>query len=325
MPQEIYQIPVSSPANHVTYVTVEDNDDEWVTLRRRRRLHRHDGRLGLHGVGLRLVLPAVRRVWRLLSATTTRTSRPTATPPGTTRGPAPTGAAPASTVRMAAPASARATTRAPEPTRAAPPPTVRTARAASRRRYNPRTGTYAQTRQGSNVYGSWGSTAGAARRRLGEDQSLHEQPDRHHDAHRSGPTKASAVTRRGPDGGAVAAAKRRQRLRRQGRQRLSETRTGRGRSYDNGGWSNTRNQAAGGQARSQRDAIEQRAGTSSVDRSTTDQLNRDVAAARHEGTQRHAATTGTTGAAAALGARTGRLSRGGGGGARSAAAAAAGG
>src|SRR5262249_43546952 len=32
VPQEIYQIPVSSPANHVTYVTVEDNDDEWVTF-----------------------------------------------------------------------------------------------------------------------------------------------------------------------------------------------------------------------------------------------------------------------------------------------------
>ena len=32
VPQEIYQIPVSSPAHHVTYVTVEDDDDEWVTF-----------------------------------------------------------------------------------------------------------------------------------------------------------------------------------------------------------------------------------------------------------------------------------------------------
>ena len=30
VPQEIYEIPVSSPAHHVTYVTVEDDDDEWV-------------------------------------------------------------------------------------------------------------------------------------------------------------------------------------------------------------------------------------------------------------------------------------------------------
>ncbi len=31
VPQEIYEIPPSSPAHNVTYVTVEDNDDEWVT------------------------------------------------------------------------------------------------------------------------------------------------------------------------------------------------------------------------------------------------------------------------------------------------------
>ena len=33
VPQEIYQIPVSSPAHHVTYVTIEeDNDDDWVVF-----------------------------------------------------------------------------------------------------------------------------------------------------------------------------------------------------------------------------------------------------------------------------------------------------
>ena len=38
VPEEIYQIPVSSPANHVTYVTIEDrHDDEWVTCRCCRR------------------------------------------------------------------------------------------------------------------------------------------------------------------------------------------------------------------------------------------------------------------------------------------------
>ena len=30
VPEDIYKIPVSSPAHHVTYVTVEDNDDDWV-------------------------------------------------------------------------------------------------------------------------------------------------------------------------------------------------------------------------------------------------------------------------------------------------------
>ena len=32
VPQEIYEIPVSSPSHHVTYVTVEDDDDDWVVF-----------------------------------------------------------------------------------------------------------------------------------------------------------------------------------------------------------------------------------------------------------------------------------------------------
>ena len=36
VPEQIYQIPVSSPAHHVTYVTIEeDDDDDWVTMPRR--------------------------------------------------------------------------------------------------------------------------------------------------------------------------------------------------------------------------------------------------------------------------------------------------
>ena len=103
VPQEIYQIPVSSPAHHVTYVTIEDDDanDDWVRVRGSGRLHRDDGRVGLHRVGLGLVLSAVRRVWRFYYC---GTSRPTATPPGTTHGPGRTGAAPASMVPTAAPA-----------------------------------------------------------------------------------------------------------------------------------------------------------------------------------------------------------------------------
>ena len=61
MPDEIYKIPVSSPSHHVTYVTIEedDDDDDWVTFAYGGRLHRPDDRLGLRGVGQRLVLPAV--------------------------------------------------------------------------------------------------------------------------------------------------------------------------------------------------------------------------------------------------------------------------
>ena len=32
VPQQIYEIPVSSPSHHVTYVTVEDDDDDWVVF-----------------------------------------------------------------------------------------------------------------------------------------------------------------------------------------------------------------------------------------------------------------------------------------------------
>ena len=32
IPPEVYSIPASSPAHHVTYVTVEDDDDEWATF-----------------------------------------------------------------------------------------------------------------------------------------------------------------------------------------------------------------------------------------------------------------------------------------------------
>lgn len=32
VPQQIYEIPISSPSHNVTYVTVEDDDDEWVTV-----------------------------------------------------------------------------------------------------------------------------------------------------------------------------------------------------------------------------------------------------------------------------------------------------
>jgi hypothetical protein len=61
VPGEIYEIPISSPAHNVTYVTVEDDDDEWVTFATARHVHGRDGRLGLRGLGQRLVLPAVLR------------------------------------------------------------------------------------------------------------------------------------------------------------------------------------------------------------------------------------------------------------------------
>ena len=85
--------------------------------------------------------------------------------------------------------------------------------------YNPRTGTYAATRQGSNVYGSWGSTAV----QRGDDWAKTNR-------YTNRQTGTTTRTIRTDEGGGRHAARRRgrprrrrrrrQRLRRQGRQRL---------------------------------------------------------------------------------------------------------
>ena len=96
---------------------------------------------------------------RRLSRTTTRATRPTATAPRTTRGPARygRGAVGVRSVRR------RRRRRALQPAhrhllarrrRLGPGRRARRGEA-----YNPRTGAYGQTRQGSNVYGSWGTTS----------------------------------------------------------------------------------------------------------------------------------------------------------------------
>ena len=129
-------------------------------VRDRGDVHGRDGRVGLRGVGQRLVLPAVlRRVLRRLPAVLRLLPDATATAPRTTRGPAPTRGAPWRTVRTAGPASARATTRGRAPTRAAPPRTDRTAHAAPGR---PTTRAPAPTARRARARTSTG--AGAARR-----------------------------------------------------------------------------------------------------------------------------------------------------------------
>ena len=66
IPDEIYEIPISSPAYHVTNVTVENADDEAVVFATDAAYTGVDGGVGMRGVGHRVVLPAVRRLaWRL--------------------------------------------------------------------------------------------------------------------------------------------------------------------------------------------------------------------------------------------------------------------
>ncbi len=145
VPQEIYQIPSSSPAHHVTYVTVEeDDDDDWVVFA---AAAGYTGMMVAWGCtvwGTGWVLSTLLGIRRLLPVPTILTFQPTGTRRGTTRGRAHTGAAPGFTVLMAAPASVRGTTRVREPMRAARPHMDRTARAASRRPTTPARG---RTRQ----------------------------------------------------------------------------------------------------------------------------------------------------------------------------------
>ena len=75
VPKEIYTIPgeLARPITSPTSPSQDDDDnDEWVTFAYV-RVHGPDDRVGLRGVGQRLVLPAVRRLRRLLPVSTIRT------------------------------------------------------------------------------------------------------------------------------------------------------------------------------------------------------------------------------------------------------------
>ena len=158
VPGEIYEIPISSPAHNVTYVTVEDDDDEWATFATAAMYTGVMVAWGCAVWGSGWYYPPYSAASTAATRTTVPTIPPTATAPPTTPGRAPTAAARWPTARTAAPASARATTRATGTySRGAAAYGPYGSRAAGQA-YNPRTGAYGQTRQGSNVYGSWGST-----------------------------------------------------------------------------------------------------------------------------------------------------------------------
>ncbi|HEX6976081.1 MAG TPA: hypothetical protein VF147_16855, partial [Vicinamibacterales bacterium] len=154
--------------------------------------------------------------------------------------------------------------------------------------YNPRTGAYGATRQGSNVYGSWGSTAV----QRGDDWAKTNR----YTNNRTGTTtrtirsdEGNAVTRRGAGGGAVGVGSSGDVY--AGRDgNVYRRQDGTWQKYDDGGWSNTDRQPSGerptpSDRATTRQAPADRAGSGAVDRGTMDQLNRD-AAARREGSQR---------------------------------------
>jgi len=158
IPQQIYTIPVSSPVHNVTYVTVEDNDDEWVTFA---YVAAYTGMMvgwgcAVYGSG-----------WYYPPYVHYGGFYPAYFPYGHTygmgawynpytggygRGYAAYG--PYGGVGMGASYNPRTGTYS----RGAAAYGPYGSRAAGQA-YNPRTGTYGQTRQGSNVYGNWGTSA----------------------------------------------------------------------------------------------------------------------------------------------------------------------
>jgi hypothetical protein len=295
VPEVIYQIPVSSPAHHVTYVTVEDDDDsdEWVTFA---------AAAGYTGMMIAWGCTVWGSGWYYPPYWGFGGYYPYYYPHFPTYGYSawynPWTGAYGRSAGVYGPyggagVGARYNPRTGTYARGAAAYGPYGARGVAQA-YNPRTGTYAATRQGSNVYGSWGSTAV----QRGDDWA---RTNRYTNRQTGTTTRTirtdegSAVTRRGAGGGAVGVSDSGNVY--AGRDgNVYRREDGTWQKYDNGNWSNTdrqpgdRPQPAAGE----RDTTRQQpsAGTTSrtgdrgtIDRSTTDQLNRD-ARARSEGVQR---------------------------------------
>jgi hypothetical protein len=288
VPEVIYQIPASSPSHHVTYVTVEDDDDdEWVTFA---AAAGYTGMMVAWGCAVWGTGYYYPPYWGYGGF------YPYYYPHFPTYGYSawynPWTGAYGRSARVYGPyggagIGARYNPRTGTYARGAAAWGPYGARGVATA-YNPRTGAVGATRQGSNVYGSWGSTAVAR----GDDWAVTNR----YTNNRTGNTtrtvrtdEGSAITRRGSDGGRVAvgdegniyAGKDGNVYRRE---------DGTWQKYDDGNWSNTdrqpqdRPQPRDGSTTGTRQTPSTRQ-AAPTDRGTVDQLNRD-SAARREGTQR---------------------------------------
>ncbi|HEY6359603.1 MAG TPA: hypothetical protein VIX63_00795 [Vicinamibacterales bacterium] len=307
VPQQIYEIPVSSPAHNVTYVTVEDDDDEWVVFATAAAYTGVMVAWGCAVWGTGFYYPPY--VWYGGFYPAYFPYYPTYgysawyNPWTGTYGRGAAVYGPYGGAGIGARYNPRTGTYA----RGAAAYGPYGARGAAEA-YNPRTGTYAATRQGSGVYGSWGSTGV----RRGDQWATTSRVTNNVTGTTTRATRTAeggaAVSRRGPQGsgfvgetggGDVYAGRDGNVYRNQG---------GSWEKYDNGGWTGVQQPTP--QQRDQAAPAQNRAGT---DAATVGQLNRD-SAARSDGAQRSRdAATARSGSA---GARTGSYRTGGGGGAR---------
>src|SRR4051812_6236108 len=295
VPQEIYKIPPSSPASHVTYVTIEDDDDsdEWVT---------YAAAAGYTGMmigwgctvwGSGYYYPPYYGYYggypyyygHFPTYGYSAWYNPWTGAYGRSAGVyGPYGGAGV---------GARYNPRTGTYARGAAAYGPYGARGVAQA-YNPRTGTYAATRQGSNVYGSWGSTAV----QRGDDWGKTNRYTNNRTGNTTRTVRSSegnAAIRRGDNGGVAAGPGGNVYAGHDGNVYRKDS-GGSWQKYDSGNWSNTPNQpgdratpasnsagtdrAATGTARQPGTAT-----TTSTDRGTMDQLNRD-SQARSEGTQR---------------------------------------
>ena len=282
VPKEIYTIPVSSPSHNVTYVTVEDDDDEWVTYA---TAAAYGGMMVAWGCavwGSGWYYPPY--VWYGGFYPAYFPYYPTY---GYSAWYNPWTGAYGRSYGVYGPyggagVGARYNPRTGTYARGAAAYGPYGARGYAEA-YNPRTGTRAATRQASGVYGSWGSTAvqrgdqwATTTRRT---NNITDTTTRRTETSGGG----SAVSRRGPDGGGfvgqsgsgdVYAGRDGNVYRNQG---------GTWQKYENGSWNNAQGPANQPAARS--GTATDRGTTSRSDPATINQLDRD-AAARRDGSQR---------------------------------------
>jgi hypothetical protein len=276
VPDAIYQIPASSPAHHVTYVTIEENvdyDDEWVEF---------VAASGYTGMMVAWGTAVWGTGWYYPPYYGWAGDYPYYYPYVPTYGYSAwynpwTGAygrsaavyGPYGGAGVGARYNPRTGTYARGAAAYGPYGSRGVAHA-----YNPRTGTYAATRQRSSVYGSWGSTAV----RRGDDWASTHRFTRGGTTTRTLRTdEGSAVTRRRAGGGAVGAGEGGNIYAgKDGNVYRRQDNTWQ--KYESGSWSNTERQP-GERPR----PTEQ--GRATLDPGTRDQLSRD-SAARLEGAQR---------------------------------------
>jgi hypothetical protein len=286
IPQEVYQIPASSPSHHVTYVTVveDDDDDDWVTFA---YVAGYTGLMiawgcAVWGTGW-YYPPYVGWGYYPIYYPYPRTYGFSAwyNPWTGTYGRGAAVYGPYGGAGVGARYNPRTGTYARGAAAYGPYGAGGAARA-----WNPRTGTYAQTRQGSNVYGSWGSsyvqrgddwvqTSRASNRATGTTTRA-TRTDQGAAVSRRGSGQSGFVAR--GEGGDVYAGRDGNVYRREG---------GQWQKHGEGGWSNVQPPEGAGDraAQASERANQVRTQAQQVDRSTYGQLNRD-STARAQGAQR---------------------------------------